>query len=141
MNKLLMYPRAVLYFIGFALSTVVASLASLLFAKPLPFEKRYRFVTTVNFFYVFWLRFCCGVKVNVEGRENLPKEGGYVALANHSSEWETIFLQTLIRPQCIVLKRELLKIPFFGWGLAMLEPIAIDRSQRSGAAQAAADSR
>jgi len=71
--------------------------------------------------------------VHVEGLENLPKDGAYVAIANHQSEWETIFFQVLIRPHCIVLKQELLKIPFFGWALALLDPIALDRSQKRGA--------
>lgn len=127
------YLRATVYYVGFYISTIIHSLLSLLIARWLPFEQRFKFVTAVNFFYIFWLRICCGVKVNITGREHLPKQGGYVVVANHQSEWETIHFQTLIRPQCVVLKQELLKIPFFGWGLAMLEPIAIDRSQRRGA--------
>jgi 1-acyl-sn-glycerol-3-phosphate acyltransferase len=99
----------------------------------LPFKQRFYFLTMVNRFYIFWLRVCCGVKVKVTGRENLPKDGAYVAIANHQSEWETLYFQLLIQPQVVVLKQELLKIPFFGWALKLLEPIALDRSQKRGA--------
>jgi len=51
-----------------------------------------------------------------------------VVIANHQRPWETIFLQLQFYPLTTVLKRELLRIPFFGWGLRILEPIAIDRS-------------
>jgi 1-acyl-sn-glycerol-3-phosphate acyltransferase len=71
--------------------------------------------------------------VELKGREHLPKEGAYVVVANHQSEWETLYFQTLIRPQAVVLKRELLRIPLFGWALALLRPIALDRSKRRGA--------
>ncbi|MCJ8297371.1 MAG: 1-acyl-sn-glycerol-3-phosphate acyltransferase [Pseudomonadales bacterium] len=133
MNKVVNFLRAIVYYTAFYLATIVHGLICVIVARWLPFERRFRFVTTLNFFYVFWVRACCGIKVTVEGRENLPEEGAYVVIANHQSEWETIYFQTLIRPQSIVLKQELLKIPFFGWALALLDPIAIDRSKKRGA--------
>ena len=48
-------------------------------------------------------------------------------LSKHESAWETLAFQAILPPQVWVIKRELLWIPFFGWGLAMLSPIAIDR--------------
>jgi 1-acyl-sn-glycerol-3-phosphate acyltransferase len=51
-----------------------------------------------------------------------------VVLSKHQSAWETLAFQVIFPPQVYVIKRELLWIPFFGWGLAMLSPIAIDRS-------------
>jgi 1-acyl-sn-glycerol-3-phosphate acyltransferase len=48
-------------------------------------------------------------------------------VAKHESAWETLAFQKIFPPQVWVVKRELLRIPFFGWGLAMLSPIAIDR--------------
>jgi 1-acyl-sn-glycerol-3-phosphate acyltransferase len=131
--KVIDFIRAVLYYSAFYIVTIVHGLVCVIVARGLPFEKRFRFVTSLNFFYVFLIRWCCGIKVKIEGYENLPKDRAYVVVANHQSEWETIFFQTLIRPHCIVLKQELLKIPFFGWALAMLEPIALDRSQKRGA--------
>ena len=136
MNNVVNFVRAMFYYLAFFIATIIHSLLCVLIARWLPFERRFRFVTSLNFFYVFWIRFCCGIKVKVEGIENLPKDGAYVAIANHQSEWETIFFQILIRPHCIVLKQELLKIPFFGWALALLDPIALDRSQKRGALKA-----
>ncbi len=127
------YIRAGLYYAAFYPATIVYSLLCLIVAKPMPFEQRFKFVTQINYFYIWWLRICCGVKLHIEGLDNLPKSGAFVAISNHQSEWETIFFQTLIRPQCVVLKQELLKMPFFGWALGLLEPIALDRSQRRGA--------
>ncbi|MDE1891291.1 MAG: DUF45 domain-containing protein [Betaproteobacteria bacterium] len=73
-----------------------------------------------------WFR---GVKFTVTGLENIPSTP-CVILSKHQSEWETLFLPVVLPPHSIVLKHELLKIPFFGWGLNLLEPIAIDRSQK-----------
>ncbi|GGO88303.1 lysophosphatidic acid acyltransferase [Marinobacterium nitratireducens] len=128
------YLRATLYYAGFYPVTILYSLICLLLGPVLPFRARFTLFTGINYFYMLWLRICCGVRVRVEGRENLPNDGSaFVAVANHQSEWETLYFQTLIRPQAVVLKRELLKIPFFGWALGMLKPIALDRSQRRGA--------
>lgn len=129
----LLYIRATLYYLGFYLSTIVWSLLSLLIAPLLSYRGRFRVISAVNYFYIFWLRLCCGVKVEVKGRENIPQDGAFVVIANHQSEWETLFFLTLIRPQTTVLKQELLKIPFFGWGLRLLKPIALDRSKARGA--------
>lgn len=125
--------RSTLYAAGFYPVTVIYAIPCLLIGPLLPFRARFAVLAGINFFYLFWLRVTCGVKVQIEGRENLPKEGAFVTLSNHQSEWETMFLHVLIRPQVIVLKKELLKIPFFGWALSLLKPIALDRSQRRGA--------
>jgi 1-acyl-sn-glycerol-3-phosphate acyltransferase len=69
----------------------------------------------------------CGIRYEVEGAENIPDEP-CVIMCKHQSSWETLALQVVFPPQAWVLKRELLWIPFFGWGLASLNPIAIDRS-------------
>jgi 1-acyl-sn-glycerol-3-phosphate acyltransferase len=72
------------------------------------------------------LRLICGIKIEVSGRENIPN-GNFVVLAKHQSDWETYYLHRLFRPVSTILKKELLKIPFFGWGLACVQPIPIDR--------------
>ena len=138
MCKLWLGFRACVFYVGFYAATIVVScvcmlLAPLLLSPLVSYNTRFKVITSANYFYNAWLRLCCGVKVKVEGKENLPTSGAYVVVANHQSEWETLFLQTLVRPQSAVLKKELLKIPFFGWALAMLRPIALDRSQRRGA--------
>ena len=74
----------------------------------------------------------CGIRYEVEGDANVP-DTPCVVLSKHQSAWETLFLQARFQPASTVAKRELLRIPFFGWGMALMEPIAIDRAQRAGA--------
>ena len=118
--------RSGVFWAGMAAATVVWSLVSIA-ARPLPFERRFRTVAQWNRFVLWWLRLTCGLGYRVEGRGHLPRTGAAVVLSKHQSAWETIAYPVLFPPQAIVLKRELLRIPFFGWGLAVLEPIAIDR--------------
>jgi 1-acyl-sn-glycerol-3-phosphate acyltransferase len=68
----------------------------------------------------------CGLRFTIEGRENIPRVNS-VVLMKHSSAYETIVQMLLFPRQCWVLKRELMWTPFFGWALAALHPIAIDR--------------
>jgi 1-acyl-sn-glycerol-3-phosphate acyltransferase len=67
------------------------------------------------------------VRVTVEGLENIPPDGAVVA-SKHQSTWETFALESWFHPQSWVVKRQLLRLPFFGWGLKLMQPIAIDRS-------------
>ncbi len=129
----LLFLRSLIYYAGFYPVTIVFSTLCLIIGPLLPFRVRFKLFTLINYFYIIWLRICCGVKVKVTGREHLPAAGSYVAIANHQSEWETLYFQLLIRPQAVVLKQELLRIPFFGWALALLKPIALDRSKKRGA--------
>lgn len=115
-----------LFALGLVCSTVVftpIALASML----LPYRFRWHVVTQWSRFNLRWLSATCGVSHEVEGLENIPAEPT-VILARHESAWETLALQRYFAPQVWVLKRELLRIPFFGWGLATMRPIAIDRS-------------
>jgi len=73
------------------------------------------------------LKVICGLDYRIEGRENLPAAGGHVALWKHSSSWETFAMVLVCPPQVWVLKRELLWIPFVGWGIRQMHSIAIDR--------------
>jgi 1-acyl-sn-glycerol-3-phosphate acyltransferase len=78
---------------------------------------------------MMWLlRVVCDIRMEVRGVENIPKEPCLV-MCKHQSAWETFALQTVFPPQVWVLKRELLLLPFFGWGLALTSPIAINRSK------------
>lgn len=93
---------------------------------PFPFQYRYRFVALWGRFHTWLAKVLCGLQYRVEGREHIPR-GAAILLAKHQSTWETIAFQEIFPPQVWVLKRELMWIPFFGWGLALLKPIAIDR--------------
>jgi 1-acyl-sn-glycerol-3-phosphate acyltransferase len=92
-----------------------------------------------------WLRLAiwgsralCGIRPEVTGLEHLPTAAqtrSAVLLApKHQSTWETFFFPTLMpHPLAYVFKRELLKIPFFGWAMGRLDMIHIDRSRRTEA--------
>ncbi|HHM06071.1 MAG TPA: 1-acyl-sn-glycerol-3-phosphate acyltransferase, partial [Gammaproteobacteria bacterium] len=118
--------RSSLFAAGQVGFTVVYALLSLL-TYPLPYGARYRFITSWSRLNLWWLKLTCGLSYQVEGLENLPARPAIV-LAKHQSTLETLIFQGIFPPQTWLLKRELLRIPFFGWGLALLEPIAIDRS-------------
>lgn len=99
---------------------------------PLPRMARYRVISGWSRLVVWLARWVCGIEWKVEGREHLPARPS-VILAKHQSAWETLAFQQIFPPQVHVLKRELLWIPFFGWGLALMSPIAIDRSRGAAA--------
>jgi 1-acyl-sn-glycerol-3-phosphate acyltransferase len=78
---------------------------------------------------LFWvLDRLCGLTFTVEGREHIPP-GNHIVMSNHTSAWETVAPFLIFPPQVWVLKRELLWIPFVGWGLKLLRPIAINRGE------------
>ena len=104
---------------------------------PLPPMLRYRIISGWSRLVLALARAILGIDCRVEGRENLPSRPA-VILAKHQSAWETIAFQQIFPPQVYVLKRELLWIPFFGWGLALMSPIAIDRSRGVAALRALA---
>jgi len=92
----------------------------------LPYHYRSRYITLWNRFVVCAARKLLKISVRLEGAENIP-DRACVIMSKHQSAWETFYLQTVFSPLCTILKRELLRIPFFGWALWALEPIAIDR--------------
>ncbi|MDO8208391.1 MAG: lysophospholipid acyltransferase family protein [Gallionella sp.] len=116
--------------IQLVLTPVFSTLAILTF----PFSPltRYRLISSYARTMIRVLKVVCGIRHEVIGIENIPSTP-CVVLCKHQSAWETLALQAIFPPQAWVLKRELLWIPFFGWGLAMTSPIAINRSDGKGA--------
>ena len=81
-------------------------------------------------------RVLLGIKTRVSGMENLPtdKLAGAILLVKHQSTLETFLMPTLMpHPLAFVFKKELIYVPFFGWAMARLDMIHIDRSQRAQA--------
>ncbi|MBK1733713.1 1-acyl-sn-glycerol-3-phosphate acyltransferase [Halorhodospira abdelmalekii] len=101
----------------------IAGMATLL----LPYRWRYRILMSWAWMVIAALRPLCGIHTRVYGLENLPQQA-CVVMAKHQSAWETLALPYWLDPASWVLKRSLLRIPFFGWGLKILRPIAIDRA-------------
>lgn len=112
------------------LTPIFSTLALLTF--PFPPLTRYRLISSYARTMVWLLGRVCGIRHEVRGSENIPAEP-CIVLCKHQSAWETLALQVIFPPQAWVLKRELLWLPFFGWGLAMTSPIAIQRSDGKGA--------
>ncbi|MCO7247768.1 lysophospholipid acyltransferase family protein [Halomonas sp. Mc5H-6] len=120
--------RSVVFYAGYFAALLVIGVLFLPIAPFLPLAGRYRLLNLYNYFLMFWFRIACGVRYDIQGAHHLP-DGPCVIQANHQSEWETVFLQVMKPPVCTVLKRELLRLPIFGWGLRLLHPISLDRSK------------
>jgi 1-acyl-sn-glycerol-3-phosphate acyltransferase len=81
-------------------------------------------------------RLLIGIRYQIQGQENLPqgKTSPAVLLVKHQSTYETFLMPAIMpHPLAYVFKRELLRIPFFGWAIGRLDMIHIDRSQRTQA--------
>ena len=121
-----LYVRSAIYWLSMVLSASIIGFTTV-FTMPLHVDKRFRYAQSFARFNLWLLKNVCKLDYEIEGLDNLPEEGA-VVLCKHQSTWETLMLQIDLPPVRWVLKRELLRIPFFGWGLAAMEPIAIDRS-------------
>jgi len=118
--------RSALYMVLQIIITPVYAL--IVFATfPLAPIDRYRIISGWAHIMLYLLRIICGIRYQVLGMEHIPKTPSIV-LSKHQSAWETLAFQQIFPPQVWVLKKELLFVPFFGWGLAMTSLIAIDRS-------------
>ncbi|HUL41829.1 MAG TPA: lysophospholipid acyltransferase family protein [Burkholderiales bacterium] len=93
---------------------------------------RYRVITSWSRIVIVLSRVICGIRYRVKGIENIPNKP-CIIMSKHQSAWETLAFQVIFPPQVNVIKKELLRVPFFGWGLAMLSPIAVDRGAGSRA--------
>jgi 1-acyl-sn-glycerol-3-phosphate acyltransferase len=124
----MLFLRSLLYFLGstLVLSFLVALSLVLFF---LPIKARYGILSKWALFCLWWLKVVLNIKLNVIGKENIPNKAS-VIVSNHQSTWETLALQTIFPHQTWVLKQELQWIPIFGWGLALLKPIIINRGEK-----------
>lgn len=125
--------RATLFLAFQIISLIVWATLFLLIGPLLPFKKAYWFAMRWSAMNIWAAKVLLGIQYRVIGLENLPHSPA-ILLSKHESAWETMFYPYYFEHQlCFVLKRELLWIPFFGWGAALLRMIAIDRSKGSEA--------
>jgi len=126
--------RSVLHLLWMAVTVVPWTLAVVLVS--LVASPAAAWWVAVNWFrVVMWgTRVILGVRMEVQGYENLPlgKASAAVLLSKHQSTLETLWLPTIMpHPLAFVFKRELLKVPFFGWSMARLDMIHINRESRT----------
>ena len=131
MNSVLTVLRSTLYSL---LQIIITPLYFLIImaAFPLPPIRRYRIISGWAHTMLFLLRLICGIRYQIIGAKHIPTAPSII-LSKHQSAWETLAFQQIFPAQVWVLKKELLRVPFFGWGLALTSPIAIDRSSRKAA--------
>ncbi|NHC62634.1 lysophospholipid acyltransferase family protein [Paenalcaligenes suwonensis] len=119
--------RAVLYQLFLLITVIPYSILCLLWS-PLPLRWRYKLTSGWPHLAIWGAKHILGIRWQVKGWENLP-DGPAVLLSKHQSAWETMFFcGYLPKDVCFVYKRELHRVPFFGWGLALLRMIPINRS-------------
>lgn len=119
--------RSILFHLCVAIITPPYAVFACSIAPFLPSRLRYRCITSWTRLVVNLAQKLCGIHFRIIGFEHVPTTPCIFAL-KHSSAWETFAAQVIFPPQVWVLKKQLLWIPFFGWGLRQLQPIAIDRS-------------
>ena len=122
----MLFLRSSLFFIGQLITAPIFTLIALL-VWPVNPILRNQLISGWARSMIWWLRVTCNVRHEISGMENLP-DTPCIILAKHQSTWETFAFQAIFPTQVYVLKRELLWIPIFGWGLAMTSPIAINRA-------------
>ena len=123
--------RSLLYFVGSIISLILISFSGLLliFAS---YPTRQKYLSQWAIFCMWWLKITLNIKTKVVGRENIINSS-CIIISNHQSTWETLAFQTIFPAHTWVLKRELLWLPVFGWSLALLKPIIINRGEKLNA--------
>ncbi len=120
--------RSLLFFIISSLALIVITcLEFMVFFMPV--KTRYIIASRWAVINIWLLRVIVGLDYKIIGLENIPKKP-CVIISNHQSTWETFIFQLILGQQTWVLKKQLLYIPFFGWGIALIKPIIIDREDK-----------
>ena len=122
----MIYLRSFSFYIIYLLSGLLAGLVGCLIGPFLNISNRIKFLSAWPRFANWALYKSCKIEVVIEGSEHIPN-GPFVVASNHQGQWETFFYQYFFFPMTTLLKRELLFIPIWGWALALLRPIAINR--------------
>ncbi len=122
---LVLWLRSLAFWLMFPV-TIVCYAILLLFTFPFSLRVRWALLQSWVDFILWWLRVTCKLTHEIQGLEHIP-DGAGIVFAKHQSTWETIALQRIFPLQVWVAKRELMWIPFFGWGLALMKCIAIKR--------------
>ncbi len=133
-SQIELFIRSLIFSI-YSISTIVIYSFLCVFSLPFPLRYRHALIRAYLKVYVNVLKKVCHIDYQVEGLEHIPRNRSGIILSKHQSTWETFFLPLIFHDPAVIVKRELLWIPFFGWGLAVSEPISINRNNKSSAMQ------
>lgn len=131
-SKIKLYLGSTVLFLCMTLSTLIVGPLVLL-CRLFPFSVRYKIASLWVSFVLLIAKIFCGVRHEVEGLEHIKDIQTAIVLSKHQSAWETIALRLILPTQTALLKRSLLQLPVWGWALATLKPIAIDRKNQRAA--------
>ena len=119
--------KSMMFNIFLALWTIIISLSIV----PFYFTKNLKIISILGSIWakitIKALYFICDIKYNITGTENIPNTNLFIIASKHQSAWETIFFLQYFKLPVYILKKELTKIPFYGWFLTSMGMIAIDR--------------
>jgi 1-acyl-sn-glycerol-3-phosphate acyltransferase len=120
--------RSLIYFVAMSLTIIVYGTVTPILSLFVSGRTIDGLATQWGRLNLFLQRWICGLGYSIEGLENID-ERACVVMSKHQSTWETIALRGILRcEQSWVLKKELMQIPFFGWGLRSVKSIPIDRA-------------
>lgn len=131
-NPVRVYVGSSLLFSWMVVSTLIMA-PVIIACKLLPFPLRYKVARKWATGILKAAEICCGIRYEVHGLENIPANQSTIILSNHQSAWETIAFRCIFPRQTSLFKKSLLWIPFWGWAMATLKPIAIDRDSKQAA--------
>lgn len=127
MSSVIQLLRTILFYTSLTIFTILWVSVMFFIIPFVATNKRHPLMVTNWATVVIWLlKITCGVRYEIHGKDNIPDKP-CVIISNHQSTWETFFLQMVFTPQSQVLKKELMRVPFFGWAFYLLHPIAINR--------------
>lgn len=128
----MIYLRSGFFYLGYLTSGFLFGFLGCMICPLLSLKLRIKFLSMWPRFSNWLLYKCCGIKVLVLGADGIP-DPPFIVVSNHQGQWETFYFQYFFFPLITLLKKELLLIPFWGWSLALLNPISIDRGNRKAA--------
>jgi 1-acyl-sn-glycerol-3-phosphate acyltransferase len=131
-NNIRIYLGSAAFFVSLVISTILFA-PIILICIVFPFAVRYNIGRGWAGTVLKMAEICCGIRYEVEGLEHIKTDSAAVVLSNHQSAWETIAFRYFLPPQTSLFKQSLLWIPFWGWAMATLKPIAIDRNSKNSA--------
>lgn len=133
-SRLNLFIRSLIFSIYSVVSITLYSfvcLAALLF----PLRTRHTLIRNFMVVYFYVLKKVCLIDYRIVGLENIPKDRAGIIMCKHQSTLETFLLPMYFHTPAAIAKRELAWLPFFGWGLAVSDPIFINRSDKKSSMQ------